>query len=61
MTVHPKVDVATLGAGWSAGILAQQLTAAGLRVVSIEQGPARWTYPDFSTTMITYAIRCAKR
>jgi gluconate 2-dehydrogenase alpha chain len=47
MTRHRKVDVVTVGAGWTAGILAQQWTQAGLDVVSLEQGPARWTYPDF--------------
>lgn len=47
MTVHRKVDVVTVGAGWTGGIMAQQLTHAGLRVVSLEQGPSRWTYPDY--------------
>jgi gluconate 2-dehydrogenase alpha chain len=42
-----KVDVVTVGAGWTAGILAQQLTAQGLKVVSLEQGPMRETSPDF--------------
>jgi gluconate 2-dehydrogenase alpha chain len=39
----PKVDVVTVGAGWTGGVLAQQLTAAGLNVVSLEQGPERDT------------------
>ena len=39
MATQPKVDVVTVGAGWTGGILAQQLTAAGLKVVSLEQGP----------------------
>lgn len=43
----PKVDVVTVGAGWTAGILAQQLTAEGLSVVSLEQGEMRQTDPDF--------------
>ena len=47
MTTHNKADVVTVGAGWTAAILAQQWTAAGLNVVSLEQGPAQWTYPDF--------------
>lgn len=47
MTVHPRVDVVTVGAGWTAAILAWKLTAAGQRVVSIEQGPVRWTNPHF--------------
>lgn len=45
---HREVDVVTMGAGWTAGILAQQLTAAGMEVVSLERGPIRWTDPDFS-------------
>ncbi len=48
MTVHPKVEVVTIGAGWSAAILAWKLTEAGHRVVSLEQGPMRYTYPDFA-------------
>lgn len=47
MAQNAKVDVVTIGAGWTAGILAQQLTAQGLTVVSIEQGPMRSTDPDF--------------
>lgn len=43
-----KVDVVTVGAGWTAAILAQQLTAEGLSVVSLEQGPMRETHPDFT-------------
>jgi gluconate 2-dehydrogenase alpha chain len=48
MAQQEKVDVVTVGAGWTAGILAQQLTAAGLKVVSLEQGPMRSTDPDFT-------------
>jgi len=44
---NKKVDVVTVGAGFTAGILAQQLTAAGYSVVSLEQGPVRMTDPDF--------------
>lgn len=47
MAQLPKVDVVTVGAGWTAGILAHQLTAAGLSVVSLEQGPFRTTEEDF--------------
>jgi gluconate 2-dehydrogenase alpha chain len=47
ITRHAEVDVVTMGAGWTAGILAQQLTAAGKEVVSIVRGPERWTDPDF--------------
>lgn len=59
--VHPEVDVVTMGAGWTAGILAQQLTAQGREVVSIEQGPERWTDPDFQHNhdSLHYLIRKA--
>lgn len=61
MTVYPRVDVVTVGAGWTAGILAWKLTGAGLRVVSIEQGPARWATPDFDHNhdALRYSIRKA--
>lgn len=48
MTIYPKVDVVTVGAGWTAGIIAQQLTAEGYRVVSIEAGGNRFANPDFA-------------
>lgn len=44
---HKKVDVVTVGAGYTAGILAWKLTKAGHSVVSIERGEPRATYPDF--------------
>lgn len=48
MTVYPKIEVVTVGAGWTAGIIAQQLTTAGHRVVSIEAGGDRFANPDFA-------------
>jgi gluconate 2-dehydrogenase alpha chain len=48
MTVFPKVDVVTMGAGWTAGILAQQLTEDGYSVVSIEAGGDRFANPHFA-------------
>ncbi|HEX6386179.1 MAG TPA: GMC family oxidoreductase, partial [Anaerolineae bacterium] len=61
MATHRKVDVVTVGAGWTGGILAWKLTAAGLRVVSLEQGPVRWTTPDFEHNhdSLRYTIRKA--
>jgi len=47
MAPLPKVDVVTVGAGWTGGILAQQLTKAGKTVVSLEQGPLRTTEDNF--------------
>lgn len=48
MAVFPKVEVVTVGAGWTAGIIAQKLTAEGHRVVSIEAGGDRFANPDFA-------------
>lgn len=45
---NDHVDVVTIGAGWTAGILAEQLTRAGLTVVSLEQGEIRDTSLNFS-------------
>lgn len=47
-TNHKKVDVVTIGAGMTASIAAAKLCAAGHEVVSLEQGPSQWAYPDFS-------------
>lgn len=44
----PHVNVVTVGAGWTAGILAEQLTRAGQTVVSLEQGEIRDTELNFS-------------
>lgn len=46
--VHDRVEIATIGAGMTASILAALvLPSTSYRMVSIEQGEARWTYPDF--------------
>jgi len=47
MAVQKKVNVVTVGAGWTASIMAQVLTEAGYTVLSLEQGPVRWNNPDF--------------
>lgn len=48
MAQNKKVDVVTVGAGLVAGIMAYELTKAGLEVVSLEQGPWLTTENDFS-------------
>ena len=45
---NEHVDVVTVGAGWTAGILAEQLTRAGLKVVSLEQAEVGDTALNFS-------------
>ncbi|MFP4343653.1 MAG: GMC family oxidoreductase [Anaerolineales bacterium] len=61
MTVQNRVDVVTVGAGWTAAILAWKLTAAGLRVVSLEQGPVRATAPyfDHNHDHLSHSVRNA--
>jgi gluconate 2-dehydrogenase alpha chain len=61
MAIQKRVDIVTVGAGWTAGIIAQQLTEVGLRIVSLEQGPSRWATPDFAHNHdgLRYAVRTA--
>lgn len=42
-TTLDKVDVVTVGAGWTGGIIAAEAAKAGLKVVSIERGRERGT------------------
>ena len=37
----PEVDVLIVGLGWTGGILAKELTAAGHKVVALERGAMR--------------------
>src|SRR5262245_31887030 len=41
------VDVVVVGVGVTGTILAKELAESGLKVVGIERGPMRDTYPDF--------------
>lgn len=61
MAVRQKVDVVTIGAGWTAAILAWMLTRQGYSVVSLEQGPARFATPDFEHNhdQLRYTMRKA--
>ena len=61
MAVQKKVDVVTVGAGWTAAMLAWKLTAAGYHVVSLEQGPTRWANPNSLTTTTRCGFTCATR
>ncbi len=57
----PGVDAVIVGLGWTGAILAERLTAAGLKVVAIERGPWRDTATDFPPSYapdeLRYAIR----
>ncbi|MFW2514592.1 GMC family oxidoreductase [Demequina sp. SO4-13] len=48
MITHDKVDIVSIGGGMTASIIAAfTLPGTSMRMVSLEQGDARWTYPDF--------------
>ena len=57
----PAVDVVLVGFGWTASILAKELTDAGLHVVALERGGFRDTIPDFSPTIVQDELRYAVR
>ena len=43
MATLPKVDVVIVGLGAGGGIMAKQLSTAGMKVVGLEWGPLRRT------------------
>ena len=61
MAVHKKVDVVVVGIGWVGGIIAAELTKAGLNVLGLERGHLRgrntgdWMERKFDE--LRYAIR----
>lgn len=57
----PSVDVLLVGFGWTASILAQELTEAGMQVLALERGGFRDTLPDFSVAHIQDEYRYAVR
>ena len=60
-TTHAKVDVVTIGAGWTSAILGAKLCPKGRRWSALEQGTHRWTYPDFAHDhdSLRYSVRYA--
>lgn len=56
-----EVDVVLVGFGWTAAIMAQELTDSGLKVLALERGKFRDTVPDFATTTIQDELRYAVR
>lgn len=57
----PRVDAVLVGFGWTASIMAQELTEAGLHVLALERGIDRDTVPDLATTHIQDELRYAVR
>lgn len=55
------VDAVTIGVGWTGALMAEGLTAAGLKVVGLERGGARFTVPDFQAPTIHDELRYSTR
>src|ERR1043165_3566621 len=56
-----EVDVVIVGLGWTGGILAKELSEAGMRVVALERGGMRATNPDFAIPLIRDELKYAVR
>ena len=56
-----EVDVVIVGLGWTGGILAKELTAAGLKVVALERGSVRTTESDFTVPAVRDELRYVVR
>jgi gluconate 2-dehydrogenase alpha chain len=53
----PPVDVLLVGFGWTAAMLGQELTDAGLKVLALERGGWRDTSTDFAVTFAQDELR----
>ncbi len=56
-----EVDVVIVGLGWTGGILAKELTDAGMKVVALERGAMRTSENDFSLPNIRDELRYVVR
>src|SRR5450631_802965 len=56
-----EVDVVIVGLGWTGGILAKELTEAGLKVVALERGAERSSANDYSLPNIRDELRYVVR
>ena len=56
-----EVDAVVVGMGMVGSIVAKELAAAGLRVVGLERGQARFTVPEFQSPAIHDELRFAVR
>src|ERR1700747_1908378 len=60
-TKMKEVDVVIVGLGWTGGILAKELAAAGLKVVALERGEMRTTADDYALPGIRDELRYVVR
>nr|WP_314425364.1 GMC family oxidoreductase [uncultured Erwinia sp.] len=55
------VDIVIVGFGWTGSLMAKELADTGLKILALERGEARDTWPDFAypriTDELTYGIR----
>src|SRR6266576_1753892 len=56
-----EVDVVIVGLGWTGGILAKELTEAGMKVVALERGAPRSSENDYSLPNIRDELRYVVR
>ena len=56
-----EVDAVVVGMGMVGSIVAKELAAAGLRVVGLERGQARFTVPEFQSPAIHDELRFSIR
>src|SRR5258708_11475165 len=60
-TKLPPVDIILVGFGWTGGILAKELASTGLKILALERGAPRDTYPDFTEPHVHDELRYAQR
>src|SRR6202020_915494 len=61
VTKLKEVDVVIVGLGWTGGILAKELTEAGMKVVALERGSMRTSENDYSLPNIRDELRYVVR
>ncbi len=61
VTKLKQTDVVIIGLGWTGGILAKELTAAGMKVVALERGGMRSSESDYALPGIRDELRYVHR
>ena len=61
VTKLKEVDAVIVGLGWTGGILAKELTQAGLKVVALERGVHRNTAEDYALPGVRDELRFVHR
>ncbi|HEX4634557.1 MAG TPA: hypothetical protein VH189_00150, partial [Rhizomicrobium sp.] len=56
-----EIDAVVIGMGWAGGLLARELTLAGLNVVGLERGPDRRPAEDFALPAIRDELKYQQR